>query len=122
MICDTTFLSDLVREREKRQRGPAEEFLCAHRQRPLWVTPINIAELAEWSADEHRVRSFLSAYRQMRFNPEMAFLAARIQRSLAQRLGENDCWIAAFCLYNQQPLISRDLAFDRVRGLRRLRY
>jgi predicted nucleic acid-binding protein len=38
------------------------------------------------------------------------------------RLGENDNWIAAFCRYYGQPLVSRDQAFDRVRGLRRLIY
>ena len=38
------------------------------------------------------------------------------------RLGENDNWLAAFCRYYGQPLISRDGAFDRVPGLRRLPY
>ena len=38
------------------------------------------------------------------------------------RLGENDNWLAAFCRCRGQPLISRDQAFDRVRGLRRLPY
>jgi len=35
------------------------------------------------------------------------------------RPGENDNWIAGFCRYYGQPIISRDAAFDRVRGLRR---
>jgi predicted nucleic acid-binding protein len=30
--------------------------------------------------------------------------------------------IAGFCWYYGQPVISRDRAFDRVRGLRRLAY
>lgn len=34
----------------------------------------------------------------------------------------DDNWIAAFCRYYGQPLISRERAFDRVRGLRRLTY
>jgi predicted nucleic acid-binding protein len=41
---------------------------------------------------------------------------------LRQRLGENDNWIAGFCRYYAQPIVSRDGAFDRVRGLRRLDY
>jgi predicted nucleic acid-binding protein len=44
-------------------------------------------------------------------------------RSLMQqglRLGENDNWIAGFCRYYGQPVISRDAAFERVAGLRRL--
>ncbi len=39
-----------------------------------------------------------------------------------QRLGENDNWIAGFCRYYREPVISRDTAFDRVGGLRRLAY
>ncbi len=38
------------------------------------------------------------------------------------RLGENDNWIAGFCRYYRPPLISRDNAFDRVMGLRRMDY
>ncbi len=77
MIADTTFLSDLRRERE-------------------------------------------------RLTPEIAYVAASVDRDLmedtGQRLGENDNWIAGFCRYYGQPIISRDVAFDRVRGLRRLAY
>ncbi len=39
-----------------------------------------------------------------------------------ERLGENDNWIAGFCRYYREPLISQDRDFDRVRGLRRLAY
>ena len=31
-------------------------------------------------------------------------------------------WVAGFCRYYGQPVISRDRAFDRVQGLRRLTY
>jgi predicted nucleic acid-binding protein len=52
-------------------------------------------------------------------------MAAAIDRELIRlghRLGENDNWIAGFCRYYGQAVISRDAAFDRVRGLRRLDY
>jgi len=52
-------------------------------------------------------------------------MAALVERELmlvGARLGENDNWIAGFCRYYGQPLISRDRAFDRVGGLRRLPY
>lgn len=52
-------------------------------------------------------------------------MAAIVERELmvaGGRLGENDNWIAGFCRYYGQPLISRDRAFDRVQGLRRLAY
>jgi predicted nucleic acid-binding protein len=67
----------------------------------------------------------LHHYRILRLTPEIAYVAAQIDRELIDqglRLGENDNWIADFCRYYGQPIISRDAAFDRVRGLRRLRY
>ena len=51
--------------------------------------------------------------------------AADIDRELiavGRRLGENDNWIAGFARCYREPLISRDVAFDRVRGLRRIVY
>jgi predicted nucleic acid-binding protein len=57
--------------------------------------------------------------------PEIALAAAAVERELITnrgRLGENDNWIAGFCRYYGQPVISRDTAFDRVRALRRLEY
>ncbi len=51
--------------------------------------------------------------------------AADVDRDLIRtgdRLGENDNWIAGFAKYYREPVISRDIAFDRVRGLRRLSY
>jgi predicted nucleic acid-binding protein len=57
--------------------------------------------------------------------PEIAYCAASADRELiasGQRLGENDNWIAGFCRYYGQPIVSRDAAFDRVRGLRRIDY
>ena len=38
------------------------------------------------------------------------------------RLGENDNWIAGFARYYREPVISRDRAFDRVAGVRRISY
>ena len=71
------------------------------------------------------VRQLLGHYRQFRLTPEIALAAAAVDRPLiqsGQRLGENDNWIAGFCRYYGQPIISRDGAFDRVVGLRRLSY
>jgi predicted nucleic acid-binding protein len=54
-----------------------------------------------------------------------AALAADLDREmmgLDHRLGENDTWIAGFCRYYPQLVISRDTAFDRVPGLRRIGY
>jgi len=70
-------------------------------------------------------RYFLRLYRILRLTPEIAYVAAAIDRELiatGERLGENDNWIAGFCRYYGQPIVSRDAAFDRVRGLRRMAY
>ncbi len=53
----------------------------------------------------------------------IAQAAADVDRELiriGQRLGENDTWIAGFCRYYREPLISLDEGFDRVPGLRRV--
>ena len=125
MICDTTFLSDLVHEREAGRRGPAFAFLAARRRQPFLVTVISLGELAAMYANPNDARPLLSHYRVLRLTPEIAYTAAAIDHELIQtgrRLGENDNWIAGFCRYYGQPVISRDRAFDRVRGLRRLAY
>ena len=76
-------------------------------------------------ANPNDARPLLAHYRVLRLTPEIAYTAAGIDHELIQtgrRLGENDNWIAGFCRYYGQPVISRDRAFDRVRGLRRLTY
>ena len=125
LICDTTFLSDLVRERENGWRGPAFTFLAARRRQPFLVTVISIGEIAVMYATPNDARLLLSHYRVLRLTPEIAYTAAAIDRELIQtgrRLGENDNWIAGFCRYYGQPAVSRDRAFDRGPGLRRLAY
>jgi predicted nucleic acid-binding protein len=123
MICDTTFLSDLHAERERRIRGPAQTFLAGRRGQPFLVTVISVGELGVIFDDPAEARRFLAGFRILRLSPEVAYSAAAVDRELlGRRLGENDNWIAGFCRYYGQPLISRDVAFDRVRGLRRLAY
>ena len=84
-----------------------------------------MGELAVMFHSEAEARAFFGTYRILRLSPEIAYAAAAIDRELiatGKRLGENDNWIAAFCRYYGQPIISRDAAFDRVRGLRRMAY
>jgi len=125
MICDTTFLSDLIHEREVGRRGPAAHFLAAHRRLPFYTTVISVGEIAAMYDSVDEARRLLARYRQFRLTPEIALVAAAIDHELIQagaRLGENDNWIAGFCRYYGQSIISRGAAFDRVRGLRRMRY
>ena len=126
MIADTTFLSDFHDEHERREIGPARRFLAAHRLQPLRITVISAGEIAVIFRTNQEARIFLSRFFTLKnIFPELAYTAATIDRELIAaggRLGENDNWIAAFCRYHGEPLISRDRAFDRVRGLRRLNY
>jgi predicted nucleic acid-binding protein len=125
MIADTTFLSDFRGERERDTMGPASLFLARHRTQRLLITVISAGEIAVVFDSFAEARVFLEPYRILRLTPEIAYTAASIDRELiaeGSRLGENDNWIAGFCRYYGQPLISRDGAFDRVRSLRRLGY
>ena len=83
------------------------------------------SEIAVIFRSNTEARAFLGHYRILRLTPETAYAAAAVDRELIAeggRLGENDNWIAGFCRYYGQPLISRDAAFDRVQGLRRMPY
>jgi predicted nucleic acid-binding protein len=125
MIADTTFLSDFHHERETQRRGPASRFLAAHRSQRTLVTVVSVGEIAVIFESDVVARQFLGPYRVLRLTPEIALAAAQVDReqiSEGARLGENDTWIAGFCRYCGQPLVSRDAAFDQVRGLRRLAY
>jgi len=106
-------------------QGPSAAFLARHRQTPFLVTVISLGEVAVIFAEQTDARRFLSRYRSLRLTPEIGYMAALIERELmlaGGRLGENDNWIAGFCRYNGQSLVSRDRAFDRVRGLRQQPY
>jgi predicted nucleic acid-binding protein len=126
MIADTTFLSDFHDEHERGVVGPARRFLAAHRNQPLRTTVISAGEIAVIFPTNQEARNFLSRFCTLKnLFAELAYAAASIDRELiamGQRLGENDNWIAAFCRYYSEPLISNDAAFDRVAGLRRLAY
>src|SRR5438046_3171352 len=105
MIADTTFLSDLRRERSRSQDGPASSFLIANRAEALLVTVISAGELATVFQTNEEARRFLFRYRILRLTPEVAYTAATVDRELirtGQRLGENDNWIAGFCRYYGQ--------------------
>jgi len=75
--------------------------------------------------DSGAARTFLANWRIVRLHPEIAYEAAAIERELlgtGGRLGENDNWIAGFARYYGEPVVSNDVAFDRVSGIRRIPY
>jgi predicted nucleic acid-binding protein len=125
MIADTTFLVDLRNEQQMQRPGAAAKFMASHRGHRLITTVISAGEFATGFASLPEARIFLSRWRILNLQPEVAYAAAQVDRELMDaggRLGENDTWIAGFARYFNQPLISNDKAFDRVRSLRRLNY
>ncbi len=125
MIADTTFLVHLLAERRSEQRGPANVFLANNRQ-VVRTTIISLTEVAVsfTTADQAWDYFRLSRWNVYRLHDGVAKAAADLDRELQLRgrLGENDNWIAGFCRYYREPVISLDQAFDRVPGLRRVTY
>ncbi len=125
MIADTTFLIHLLREQAAGRLGPARQFFGQHRTELIRTSIISLAEIAvsfpsAEQAWEYFLRRRWTVYR---LHDGVAKAAADLDREMTgRRLGENDTWIAGFCRYYREPLVSLDEAFDRVPGLRRLRY
>ena len=118
MILDTTFLSDFFD-----QEQAAQNFWARHRSDPFRITVISVGEMAVIFPNNAAARAYLNPFRCYRLTPEIAYAAAALDRELRnERLGENDNWIAGFCRYYGEALVSRDRAFDRVPGLRRIPY
>jgi predicted nucleic acid-binding protein len=125
MIADTTYLSDLLREQRRGQRGPASAFMAAHREEPFRTTIINAGDLAVLFPNSAAAWVWLAKWKIYPLHPGVAQAAADMDRELirlGRRLGENDNWIAGFAAYYREPLISHDAAFDGIEGVRRVRY
>ena len=125
MIADTTFLIHLVREHRTGRAGPARSFLAANRRERIRTCIISLAEVAVSFPKAHQAWAYFGRWTIYRLHDGIAQAAADLDRELAlagTRLGENDNWIAGFCRYYREPIISLDAAFDRVPGIRRLTY
>jgi predicted nucleic acid-binding protein len=125
MIVDTTFASDLLRERRRRQRGPASQLLAARRAQSFRLTIITSGEISVLFESSVAAWEWLQDWPIYRLHPGIMDCAADIDREMiarGQRLGENDTWIAGFALYYREPLVSNDQAFDSVPGIRRIAY
>ena len=125
MIADTSFLIHLMRERDEGRRGPALSFLAAQRGQVVRTCIVSIAEIAVGFRRSGDAWQYFKAFRIYPLHGGIAEAAADVDRELilaGGRLGENDNWIAGFARYYQEPIISLDTAFDRVRRVRRLVY
>ena len=125
MLTGTTFWIDLLEERRDPRRGPAHEFMAAHRRLPVEVSIVTWGELAVGFPDHESLDRLLRGVRVLMLPRQIAWEASRIDRELARtggRLGENDNWIAATARAWGLRLVSRDTAFERVHGLSVVRY
>ena len=125
MIADTTFLVQFLRENAARASGPARAFFARHRAGMIRTSAISIGEIAVAFPDSTAAWDYFKKWRIHPLHRGVVEAAADVDRELmpsGQRLGENDNWIAGFCRYYREPVISLDQAFDRVPRLRRLAY
>ena len=125
MIADTNFLGEYLRESIRGATGPACSFFAQHRREVIRTSIISLAEVAVLFPTSGEAWHFFRRWKVYPLHRGIADAAADVDRELiqaGQRLGENDNWIAGFCCYYREPVISRDRDFDRVHSLRRLAY
>jgi predicted nucleic acid-binding protein len=125
MLADTTFLIDFYAERLAKRAGPATACLARHRTDAFRISVVSIAEFSAGFQNPLQARIFLDTFHALRLFPEAAYEAGAIDRELiasGSRLGEADNLIAGTARYYGIPLVSKDRAFDRVRGIRRIAY
>lgn len=126
MIVDTTFLIDWAEEMRSGQFGPARNFIANRRPEIIRTTVISLAEVAAGFPTSAAAWAYFSKWPIYRLHDGIAKAVADVDRqqaAIGQRIGENDTWIAGFCLYYREPVVSQDSrAFDRVGRLRRMAY
>jgi predicted nucleic acid-binding protein len=125
MIADTTFLIQFVNEGAQGQRGTARTFLARHRREIIRTTIVSLAEVAAGFETSAAAWDYFKWWKVYALHRGIAESAADLDRELTAtgcRLGENDNWIAGFCRFYHEPVISADVAFDRVPRLRRILY
>jgi predicted nucleic acid-binding protein len=125
MIADTTFLIQFAREGAQGRRGPARTFLAQRRKEVIRTSVISVAEVAAGFENSAAAWDYFKWWKIYALHRGIAETAADVDRELAvvgKRLGENDNWIAGFCRFYNEPVISADVAFDRVTRLRRIPY
>jgi predicted nucleic acid-binding protein len=121
VLVDTTFWIDLLEERQAGVRGPAHVFMARHRAHTLCISIITWGELAESFPTSEGLNFFLRKVKVLMLPLQVAWAGGRLQShlgSVAQRLGENDAWIAAMALTWGKRLVTRDRDFRRVPRLR----
>jgi tRNA(fMet)-specific endonuclease VapC len=126
---DTTFVVDLLRERNRGTPGPASRWLEDHEEDELAISVFVACELyngAERSmrpdAEVKKVRALCESvhliYPEQHFAPTYGRVLAELQRR-GEAIATMDLLIATSCLCHEAPLVTRNRRrFERVPGLR----
>jgi predicted nucleic acid-binding protein len=118
LLLDTSFLIEFETEVATRRAGPARRLLQSRPGEPVAISIISLGEFAEGFENASETEAFLAPFRILQLSRFIAFRAARLQTGLAQRLGENDAWIAATALAYDSELVGRERSFSHVPRLR----
>ena len=121
LLLDTTFVSDLDAELARRETGPARAFFSRMRQAEVFVSVVTLEEFYEKRGRE-AARELASRFSILGLHVGDALRCGLLQTRSAQRLGENDAWLAAQALRGGCSIVTRDRRFDDVPGLEVLAY
>ena len=128
LIAETTFLSDLERERRRETAGPAQRFLASHGDDRFYVTFTIAGELAAGASLSERAawEEFLAPFHVLASTPEVCWEYGRAFRHLQRTgrlIGTNDLWIAATAVAHGLPVVAANVEhYHRVPGLEVLAY
>ena len=114
LLLDTSFLIELEEELASQRPGPASALLRARRAMPAAISIVTLGEFAEGFLDPVALNDFVSPFRIVQLSRMIAWRTALLQTSMAQRLSENDAWIAGTAIAYGATLVARERAFSRV--------
>lgn len=125
-LLDNTFVSDLNAVRTSRRAHPLTEAIKrVLRELGSARLFVSVVTLAEYSVKHGRQATveMAASYSVQSITAADAFKCGELgRRMLAQRLGENDEWLAAQALRGGFTLVTRDGRFADVTGLKVLFY
>ncbi len=123
MILDTTFVIDLMKNRQNAIEKTAE---LEKKQEPVFITSVTIFELwhsldAKNKEKREKLEKFTESFEQFALNNESTKKGGEIHLNLISRgirIDPEDSMIAGIAIKNGQTLLTRDEHFARVKGLR----
>jgi hypothetical protein len=121
LLLDTTFVSDYDAELIAGEMGPARLLARLFAKTRVFVSVVTIEEFYEKRGRE-AARELAARFSVLGLHVGDALLCGQLQSHAAQRLGENDAWLAAQALRGKLSLVSRDGRFASVKGMDLIQY